>query len=328
MDIKFARSQYDCRVEIERCLGPHTHKTAKSLVWHCPFHQEDTPSFHVYAEGYHCYGCGVHGDVFDWLAYWEKKELKEILLGHSIDPQAELQRKSEYAARAATRLENEIQKAQSALREIRELQSWITYHNNLEADDKARVIWESNGIPDWYQDWMQLGYDPRHHFWAGGDYYSATLTIPIYEPETRNVLNIKHRILGEASEKLGKYRPEKSGLPAHLFPASPDLPISGRVMAVEGEKKAMVAYVTLADPSMQVVGLPSKNPNEMIIKQLSKCDEVILCLDPDADPRPVAKEIGPKTRIIRLADKLDDYIMVNELDGDWLRGQIKQARRM
>src|SRR5258708_6579171 len=33
----------------------------------CPFHGEKTPSFRVYDDGYHCFGCGAHGDVFDWL---------------------------------------------------------------------------------------------------------------------------------------------------------------------------------------------------------------------------------------------------------------------
>ena len=35
----------------------------------CPFHEEKTPSFHVYPDGahYHCFGCGVHGSAIDFL---------------------------------------------------------------------------------------------------------------------------------------------------------------------------------------------------------------------------------------------------------------------
>ncbi len=33
----------------------------------CPFHDEKTPSFHVERYHYHCFGCGAHGDVFDFL---------------------------------------------------------------------------------------------------------------------------------------------------------------------------------------------------------------------------------------------------------------------
>lgn len=325
-DIKAARTLYDLRAEVEKALGSPRVRTAKSWAWQCPFHQDHDPSFHVYAEGYHCYGCGEHGDVFDWLAFWRKQSLGDVLKAHNVDPLAEIQRKAEYAELQARRLETEIAKAQQALSELREVQSWVRYHQNL--DDAARVIWETRGVPCWYQDWVKLGFDPSHTFWAGSDYQSPTLTIPIYEPETWEVLNVKHRILGDASDKIGKYRPERSGLPAALYPAAPDLPVSGRVLAVEGEIKAMVAYVTLADANMQVVGLPSKNPNESIIKQLQKCDDVVLCLDPDADAVSVAHEIGDHVRVLRLADKIDDYILTNELDGDWLRNQARMARRV
>jgi DNA primase len=33
----------------------------------CPFHAEKTPSFYVYEDGFHCFGCGAHGDVFTFI---------------------------------------------------------------------------------------------------------------------------------------------------------------------------------------------------------------------------------------------------------------------
>jgi DNA primase len=35
-------------------------------VGRCPFHREKTPSFHVYPDHFHCYGCGAHGDAIGW----------------------------------------------------------------------------------------------------------------------------------------------------------------------------------------------------------------------------------------------------------------------
>jgi DNA primase len=33
----------------------------------CPFHGEKTPSFHVYDDHYHCFGCGAHGDAVTFV---------------------------------------------------------------------------------------------------------------------------------------------------------------------------------------------------------------------------------------------------------------------
>jgi DNA polymerase I-like protein with 3'-5' exonuclease and polymerase domains len=34
---------------------------------HCPYHDDDTPSLHVYSDHFHCFGCGAHGGHLDWL---------------------------------------------------------------------------------------------------------------------------------------------------------------------------------------------------------------------------------------------------------------------
>ena len=34
----------------------------------CPFHTERTASLKLYPDGFHCYGCGKHGDVIDFVA--------------------------------------------------------------------------------------------------------------------------------------------------------------------------------------------------------------------------------------------------------------------
>jgi hypothetical protein len=42
-------------------------REGKLWVAACPFHGERSPSFYVYPDCYHCFGCGAHGDVFEWL---------------------------------------------------------------------------------------------------------------------------------------------------------------------------------------------------------------------------------------------------------------------
>jgi DNA polymerase I-like protein with 3'-5' exonuclease and polymerase domains len=43
----------------------------------CPFHDEQTPSCHIYPDHYHCFGCGAHGDHIDWLMLVDGLSRKE-----------------------------------------------------------------------------------------------------------------------------------------------------------------------------------------------------------------------------------------------------------
>ena len=47
----------------------------------CPFHREKTPSFFVNDDKriYHCFGCGVHGDIFSFIMQDEGISYKEAL---------------------------------------------------------------------------------------------------------------------------------------------------------------------------------------------------------------------------------------------------------
>ncbi|HEX6771409.1 MAG TPA: CHC2 zinc finger domain-containing protein, partial [Acidobacteriaceae bacterium] len=47
----------------------------------CPFHGEKTPSFsvHVTRQFYHCFGCGVSGDVFKFVQEIEKVSFPEAI---------------------------------------------------------------------------------------------------------------------------------------------------------------------------------------------------------------------------------------------------------
>src|SRR5712691_11820199 len=49
-------------------------KTGATYKGLCPFHGEKTPSFHVNRDKgfFHCFGCGVGGDVFKFLELHEK----------------------------------------------------------------------------------------------------------------------------------------------------------------------------------------------------------------------------------------------------------------
>ncbi|MFH1417877.1 MAG: DNA primase [Planctomycetota bacterium] len=56
-------------------------RAGKSFKAPCPFHREKTPSFHVTPDKqvFHCFGCGVGGDVFKFVQLRENADFREAL---------------------------------------------------------------------------------------------------------------------------------------------------------------------------------------------------------------------------------------------------------
>lgn len=44
----------------------------------CPFHREKTASMKIYQDSYYCFGCGAHGDVFDFVGDMENLTFQEV----------------------------------------------------------------------------------------------------------------------------------------------------------------------------------------------------------------------------------------------------------
>ena len=66
-------------------------KRGKNYLGLCPFHTEKTPSFNVSSDRqmYHCFGCGVGGNVFTFLMEMDKMRFvnaakRNVLLGEQI----------------------------------------------------------------------------------------------------------------------------------------------------------------------------------------------------------------------------------------------------
>jgi DNA polymerase len=78
-------------------------------IINCPFHDDSTPSLKLYADHFHCYGCGAHGDLVDWLMMTEGLTREEAvravdhqdgqraLVAPAVDRGADQARKLKYA---------------------------------------------------------------------------------------------------------------------------------------------------------------------------------------------------------------------------------------
>src|SRR5271169_4749459 len=89
----------------------------------CPFHGEKTPSFTVYHDHFHCYGCGAHGDAIGFTMRCEGLDFGEAVERLAAEAgmdgaeqlsREEWQRRERAAAEARRRTEAAREAAQSA----------------------------------------------------------------------------------------------------------------------------------------------------------------------------------------------------------------------
>ena len=57
------------RTPLAPLIGRRTKLERAGRQWKacCPFHGEKTPSFYIYEDHYHCFGCGAHGDAISFV---------------------------------------------------------------------------------------------------------------------------------------------------------------------------------------------------------------------------------------------------------------------
>lgn len=67
----------------------------------CPFHNEKTPSFHVYDNGFHCFGCGASGDAISFVMQTQGLAFMEAVSALAAEAGLDLPEPSPRAAEEA-----------------------------------------------------------------------------------------------------------------------------------------------------------------------------------------------------------------------------------
>ena len=128
----------------------------------CPFHKEKTASMKIYQDSYYCFGCGAHGDVFDFVSAMDDLSFRESFLELGGTYEHKQGTFSERMARYHARKEREMKRKQE---------------DALKAQRKL-----NNDLIDIYRDWYQKS-APFSDTWT--DCYNA-LQYQLYLHEILN----------------------------------------------------------------------------------------------------------------------------------------------
>ncbi len=138
----------------ERVQLRRTGATWKGL---CPFHGEKTPSFHVNSEKgfFHCFGCGVGGDVIKFVELYDKIAFPEAV--RVLAGRAGLQVPEQEDARQ----DGESQREREALLKIHEVAAvWFREQLSLAAGAAARRVVRDRGLSPALIEQLGIGYAP------------------------------------------------------------------------------------------------------------------------------------------------------------------------
>ena len=92
-------------------------RSGRQLKGCCPFHGEKTPSFYVYDDHFHCFGCGAHGDAISFVMQSQGAGFTEAVEQLAAEAGLQVPKPSPAAAEAERRrldVQGVLQAAQAA----------------------------------------------------------------------------------------------------------------------------------------------------------------------------------------------------------------------
>lgn len=132
-------------------------KTGATWKGLCPFHGEKTPSFHVNSEKgfFHCFGCGVGGDVIKFVELYDKVAFPEAV--RMLAGRAGLQVPEQEDARQ----DAESQREREALLKVHEVAAlWFREQLETSAGAAGRRVVKERGLTPATVEQLAIGYAP------------------------------------------------------------------------------------------------------------------------------------------------------------------------
>jgi DNA primase len=332
------------RLDAVAVIGRHTklRKSGSSFVGTCPFHAEKNPSFRVYAEKkrFRCYGCGAHGDVFEFLQKLQGKEFPVVVRELAVEVGVDVPEKKTPAHLEALR-----QEKAGALAACEASATHWTEQLWGAAGDDARRYLNSRGVNDAIAREFRLGAAARgwhdlHRAVAGNnglskaDLERAGLVLDkgkgVYDRFRDRLIfpvaDLDGRVIGFGGRALGhepgpKYinTPEtllykKSRVLFGISQAKDAIRKTGGAVLVEGYFDVLLPHQAGIRNVVGVCGT-ALTPEHLELLKRCDCREIVILFDGDAAgagaPPQVAAaifEAGLSARVARLQGDPDEYV--------------------
>lgn len=236
----------------------------------------------------------------------------------------------EFARQRAAQLEEQREsKRREVLARFTSAELWQELHNRLSVEHRAQ--WAAWGVPDEWQDYLELGFTPDKVYRdsSGELRHTPAYTIPYFHhepksPQYKSFKTLQYRLFNPERPE-DRYRFENN-LSASFYMTTPTDPIGDCVVICEGAKKGIVTRIALTDYT--VLAVPAKGTWGGVVEAVKQCGRVWVLLDPDATVNAVklARSIGKQARVVRLSLKVDDAALAGSLDRVGFEAALKWSR--
>ncbi len=312
---------------IESVVVKYLGEANKDDWWWCPFHKEESPSFHLYERNnqkrFKCFGCKAQGDVVDFIKKLfdiGTREAMTKLTNTTFEPAPPPRGNVKTKIPAPVNLKKRT----------------IKYHAQV-SNSIAQAYWSSQGVTPTAIDHFKLGWAPRCPTlpvkYEGN---TASVTIPYLNQGA--VTNLKHRLI--VPNGYGKYRYETKGLKNQLFNLDTlyreeefEYLLPSELLIIEGEIKPMVVDYINGFRAIGIPGASSWQTQWASLIPKEKIKQIYIGLDPGVEQdiiNKIAADLhgqGFAMNILSLLCKPDDMFVRYGANASDFMAIIKQSRK-
>ena len=329
-----AFAEVKAKLDLVKVVSDHVRLTKRNKdYWGlCPFHQEDSPSFHVnpQRQSWYCFGCERKGDVFTFVELIEKTDKRGALQMLAERAGVELRKLSPDQKERAD-LRKRILDMLKLAAQYYEYVLWQT-----PAGQAGRDLLESRRVTEETARKFQLGYAPPGRGFAeylrakkrslldaqeaglmrrdGGDFFAERLVIPIRD-ERGQPLAFTARTVRQDEQRKYINSPEtpayvKGRVVFGLDLARDEIARRGHAVLMEGQFDVITAHQFGVPNSVASSGTALTDDQVRLLKRFT--DELLLVFDSDRAGREasrkaavVAAHHGMRTRVVAVPGAKD-----------------------